>query len=307
MGDHADTPTSRIALVIGTRDRAETFRTRLLPSLTLVAAAGFRVVVVDQSTDTATRDLLTDLDVDYRRAEPGLSHARNVGIAATTEPLVAFTDDDVVLPAGWLPAMVETFDAHPGAGAVCGRAMTPDGTLLPGAPAGERRWPVTPFQLGSGFNMAFRRSALESVGPFDELLGAGARFRAAEDTDVLYRLLRGGWSVVCSDDVTIVHDDGRDRSAQRRVHVAYGTGAGAQTAKHLLAGDLAAGRLGLAAAGSQVYWALRHLARGRPRDAVLPLCSLAGLIRGFVRGVPAYRHRRSPGAGSSPSSTSTRA
>jgi GT2 family glycosyltransferase len=299
--------TARIVLAVATRDRARTLEQTLLPSLRRVVAAGHRVVVVDQSVDDATRALLDGTGVELLRSAPGLSRARNVAVAATHEPLIAFTDDDVALPDGWLERLVAVFDAHPEAGAVCGRAMTPDGRLLPGSPAGERRWPTTPFQLGSGFNMAFRRAALADAGPFDVDLGAGARYRAAEDTDVLYRVLRRGWTVVCSDDVTVVHDDGRDRAAQRRVHVAYGLGAGAQTAKHLRAGDRAAGRIGLAAAAAQAYWALRHVLRGRPRDAVLPLCSLAGLLAGFARRLVARAHAGGAAGPSSPSRSSSRA
>jgi GT2 family glycosyltransferase len=281
----------RIVLAVGTRNRADHLERTLLPSLRRIVDRGFRVVVVDQSDGPETEELLAGVGVRYLRSAPGLSRARNVAIAATGEPLVAFTDDDVSFPEDWLTGLVAVFDAHPGAGAVCGRACTPGGQLLPGAPAGEYRWPTTPFQLGSGFNMAFRRTALEAAGPFDEDLGVGARFRAGEDTDMFYRVLRIGWSIVCSDDVPVVHDDGRSPAEQRRVHRSYGFGAGAQTAKHLLGRDLVAARIALSAVGRQLYWAARHVLARRPAAVSLSLVFALGVAEGFARALPYLHHR----------------
>jgi cellulose synthase/poly-beta-1,6-N-acetylglucosamine synthase-like glycosyltransferase len=99
------------------------------------------------------------------------------------------------------------------------------------------RWPASPFGLGSGFNLAFRREALRSAGDFDASLGSGAPFRSAEDTDILYRVLRTGWEVLCSDRVTVTHYDWRSVREEILVHRDYGLGAGAFTAKHVQAGD----------------------------------------------------------------------
>jgi hypothetical protein len=279
--DHA----RRIALAVATRDRAELFERCILPELTRAASAGYEVVVVDQSEGPETRTLVEDVGgIRYLRSEPGLSRARNEAVRSTRAPLIAFTDDDVTLPSGWLPRIVELFAAAPDAGAVCGRAVTPDGRLLPGSRSGVYRWPAHPFRLGSGFNLSLRRDALEEVGAFDERLGAGGRFSSAEDTDMLYRLLKVGWSVVCSDDITVVHHDWRSRRAEVRLHYRYGCGAGAQTAKHVAAGDRAAARVALREAWLHVATVPRALLSGQLRTAWLQAPFLAGLARGFVAG-----------------------
>ena len=256
----------------------------LLPGLREAAERGHEVVVVDQSDGGETETLLAGLPgVRYLRSAPGLSRARNTAIAATSADAIAFTDDDVVIPAGWLDAIAGAFAAEPDAGAVCGRAVTPAGELHPGAPAGIYRWPAHPFRLGSGFNLAVRRRALEDAGLFDEELGAGARFTSAEDTDLLYRLLRAGWSVVCRDDITVVHDDWRSSTDELRLHFAYGVGAGAQTAKHASAGDRRATWFAVREAAHHVFMVGRESARRRPRSALLQLPFLAGLATGYVR------------------------
>lgn len=280
-----------IALAVVTRDRAELLE-RLLPSLLAQAPDADEIVVVDQSGGNGTRELIAGAaGVRYLRSPPGLSRGRNVAIAETSAPLLAFTDDDVILPDGWLARLGALFEPHRDAGAVCGRAAAADGMLLPGARAGVYRWPTHPFRLGSGFNIAFRRAALDEVGPFDEELGAGARYRAGEDTEMLYRLLRADWSVVCSDEIGIVHDDRRSRRAETALHYRYGVGAGAQTAKHVAAGDRTAAWIAVREAAGHFYWLAYNLAKLRPRAASVQLPFVAGMLVGAARRFAASRRR----------------
>ena len=256
-------PAADAVLIVCTRSRAALLERCLLPSLA-DAVDGYPVVVVDQSTDDATAALLEPVaGVSRITSPPGLSRGRNAGIEATEEPIVAFTDDDVTLPPGWLARIAEIFRDDPEVAVVCGRAVTPEGVPMPGAPDGRYRWPTSPFGLASGFNMAFRRSALDTVGPFDEELGAGTRIGAGEDTDMLYRLLRAGFAVDCRSDITVVHDDWRTGPEEVGLHFRYGQGVGAQTIKHLRDGDREALRIGLRTAARQLYWMCAWIARGR--------------------------------------------
>ncbi len=275
----------RSTLAVVTRDRADILQRCLLPTLAAGVAGGHPVLIVDQSNDEQTAQLVDGLPgVTYLRSGPGLSVGRNAAVAATTTELIAFTDDDVSLPAGWLDKIVALFAQHPDAGAVCGRAtVTSTGMLAPGVDAAVVRWPANPFGLGSGFNMAFRRAALADAGTFDEELGAGARYRSAEDSDMLYRVMRSGWSIVCSDEITVVHDDWRGRREELALHFGYGLGAGAQTAGHVRAGDRIAGRLALREAGRHLVTAARAVAMLRLRVLPLQWAFLAGLATGYLR------------------------
>jgi GT2 family glycosyltransferase len=279
-------PVERIALGVSTRDRPELLSRCLAPALGEIAAAGYTVVVVDQSSDGETERLVRELEgVRYLRSEPGTSRGRNAVVAATTTPLIAFTDDDVSIPDGprWLEVMAASFEQAEAVGAVCGRAVTPGGRLLPGTPPGVHRWPKNPFGLGSALNLAVDRRAIEAVGGFDEDLGGGARIPAAEDTDLLYRLLRAGWVVVSTDDATVIHEDWRSGWQEIRLHFGYGFGAGAQTAKYAAAGDRTATRLALREAGRHVVSLGRELVRLRPRSALLQPPFLLGLALGYAR------------------------
>lgn len=282
----------RSTLVVVTRDRANILERCLLPTLP-AAVADDPVLIVDQSADERTARLVRGLNgVTYLRSRPGLSVGRNAAVAAATTELIAFTDDDVSLPAGWLARIVALFARHPDAGAVCGRAtVASTGLLAPGTNPAVVRWPANPFGLGSGFNMAFRRAALDEAGTFDEELGAGARYRSAEDSDMLYRIMRCGWSVVCSDEITVVHEDWRKRRQELALHYGYGMGAGAQTAAHVHAGDRVAGSLALRESGRHLVTAARALLTLRFRLVPLQGAFLAGLARGYVRRRRSLRHR----------------
>jgi GT2 family glycosyltransferase len=273
-----------IMLAVVTRDRADKLARYLLPSLGSTLAARHPVLVVDQSADDSTERLLRDVaGIRYLRSEPGISRARNAAVRATEIPLVAFTDDDVTLSDGWLDSIVGLFEANPDAGVVCGRGVRSDGSLLPGTLAGSYRWPKNPFGLGHGFNIAFRRGVFDEVGLFDEELGGGAPYASGEDTDLLYRAMRAGWSVVCSDEITVVHHDWRSSSEELRLHRGYGLGAGAQVARHVAGGDRTMIRVAFVEAGRHLVTAARALATFRLHLFRLQMAFLAGLAQGFVR------------------------
>jgi GT2 family glycosyltransferase len=274
-----------ITLAVVTRDRSHLFAKYLLPSLREAAATGVPILVVDQSRGPQTADLVRGIEgIRYLRSGPGIARGRNVAVGAVNTPLLAFTDDDVTFGPRWMPGILAIFRAVPEAGAVCGRAVSPSGRLLPGSDSGVYVWPASPFGLGSGFNLAFRREALAAVGSFDEELGAGGRFGAGEDTDMLYRIMRAGWPVVCSDEITVTHMDWRSPTEEVRVHYRYGVGAGAQTAKHSAAGDKTAAQIAVAEARSHLWWLARRTAMLQFRAASRQVAFLGGLAAGYVRG-----------------------
>ena len=116
--------------------------------------------------------------------EPGLSNARNAGIAASAGDIVAFVDDDAVVSDGWCSSVVNAFGTLPKAN-VCG------GRTLPRFSSNHRpRWyypdldhylscidwsakpqPIAAGQWIVGANMAFRRTVFDQVGLFDPALG----------------------------------------------------------------------------------------------------------------------------------------
>ena len=225
-----------VAAILCTRDRPA-FLERALPHLRAALRDEDEAVVVDSaSTDPAVRRVAEAAGFRVVRApRPGLALARNVGIAATTAPLVAFTDDDCRPRPEWT-ALVAAHFADPVVGFVTGRVLPDreDGPVVAVKTDDEAcRYDGAqdPAGTGHGANMAMRRVALEAIGGFDEILGAGTSFFAGEDHDVFYRLLRLGWAGVYDPEIVVVHSQWRRTSEVLRLRYGYGIGSGAVAIK----------------------------------------------------------------------------
>ena len=72
-------------------------------------ATPHEVIVVDDGSTDATAEVAERLGVRaVRHAERrGLNAARNTGLREARGELIAFVDDDVFVPPGWLAALVE--------------------------------------------------------------------------------------------------------------------------------------------------------------------------------------------------------
>ena len=225
--------TARLVAVVCTRDRPALLEQALAAMPSGLGPEDECVVVDSASNDgAAVLAVARSAGCEVVRADrPGLSVARNIGVAATTAPLIAFTDDDCIVAPGWAQAMAGAFDSAAVAFAT-GVVAADRETRLPLAVradvARQRFSPgADPTRCGHGANMAFRRVALEGIGGFDEALGAGARFRAAEDVDAFWRLLVAGWEGVAEPSAAVTHVQWRSTSEALRVSYGYGVGLGA--------------------------------------------------------------------------------
>jgi GT2 family glycosyltransferase len=95
--------------------------------------------------------------------------------------------------------------------------------------------------IGHGANMAWRTSALDAIGGFDEAMGPGTPLRGAEDHDAFWRAGRMGLTGRYEPASVVVHHQWRTRRAQLQAYFGYGVGTGATLAKQT---RLAAGRAG---------------------------------------------------------------
>src|SRR5205807_8092737 len=89
-----------------------------------------------------------------------------------------------------------------------------------------------------GATFAGRREVASSLGMFDECLGAGADFPAAEDTDYEFRLEAAGVRMLATPRSAVVHTYGVRRGwAMFRSQRNYATGNGGMAGKLTLLGD----------------------------------------------------------------------
>jgi glycosyltransferase involved in cell wall biosynthesis len=284
-----------VSVLICTRDRSAMLQV-CLDSVLCCSPPPSEIVIVDQSRDESTR-----LAVARRqgRAAPvrylrgigtGLSRARNQGIAACSEAILAFTDDDCLADPGWLASVTGPI-LRGEADAVVGRTLPERGAsgeettfsayAPEGTPVFTRR--THPWRLGGGGNFAARRVSLERTGAFDERFGPGAPLMSAEDMDLVHRLLRGGERIVYAPTAVIRHRSWRSQQENRRLHRAYGVGAGGYFAKYLLAGDWISGWRFFARVGIRTVHCLQAVFRGDGRGAGEQATYVAALFEGVWR------------------------
>ena len=175
------------------------------------AAAGRRVEVLVSGRAPTPRPTSARRATVSLVFPAGLAYARNRGAELAQAPVVAFVDDDEVVDLGWVGAVLTAFDEVEAAG-VFGPVAPRDERGLPYCRydgGGELRVVsgprALPWTVGTGGNMAFRRADLLAVGGFDVLFGLGAVALSAEDTELIFRLLRSGRPVAWSPDVIVYH------------------------------------------------------------------------------------------------------
>jgi glycosyltransferase involved in cell wall biosynthesis len=174
----------------------------------------YEIIVVDNNSHDNTRAVV---DSFLARGVPGLryvfegrqgvSYGRNAGIAAARAPIIAFFDDDILVPRDWLATIKRIMDQHPEADFIGGRVL-PEWSMRRPAWLTQTNWsPLalvdygpTPLYVSSenqlclvAANLAVRRSLFESVGVFSAHLqrvkdGIGSM----EDHELLIRCWRAG-------------------------------------------------------------------------------------------------------------------
>lgn len=232
-----------VSVVICTRDRPQQLE-QCLRSLLALADPPDEILVVDNAPSSdATQQVVAAIEsVRYvREPRPGLSVARNTGIAQATGTIVAFTDDDVEVHPHWISRLRMGFQDP--------EVMVVTGLMLPAKleteaevafhrGTSEFSWECRPlvfdaayfeamkpfgapvWHIGAGANMALRRQIVEQVGGFDERLGAGAS-GCSEDSEFWYRVLAAGYKCRYEPTAVIFHYHRSDLAGLRQQMYAY--------------------------------------------------------------------------------------
>jgi len=199
----------RASVVVATRDRAPLVE-RLLEALEqqTVARQEFEVVVVDDGSKDATREMLARVDRQadgpfqaLRCAESkGPAAARNLGVRSARGSIVAFTDDDCVPERRWLEEALGAF--ADGVGVVQGTTRAQSGAAGYGVPFSRTMEVGEEDGHYPTCNIFYRREALERVGGFDESF----RFACGEDTDLAWRVKAAGYASRFCREAVVIHD-----------------------------------------------------------------------------------------------------
>lgn len=211
---------------------------RLLASLAR-SADRFQVVIVDdaspESLESVVREFDGRLDVEYLRLprRSGPAAARNQGIARARGRFIAFTDNDCVAHPSW-PRELSIYlrDAPPRVVGVGGRVLALGDDIYSRYFTYHKI--LDPFLSGGRYlylvtaNAAFRRTALEEVGGFDEAV----RQPGGEDPGLSFKLLGRGYMLHYRKEALVYHDYRGGLRDFARTFFRYGRGCRTEIEKY---------------------------------------------------------------------------
>jgi glycosyltransferase involved in cell wall biosynthesis len=243
-------PKPFVSAVICTRNRPDKIG-NAVESVLANTYPNFDLAIVDQSANGETEAISRrvgerDGRIRYQRmSKSGLSRAYNLAIASTTGSIIAFTDDDCLVPSDWIEKIVTAFQEHRDGELMYGQVLPAyaenDGeALIPflRIDKPERLDRANGFRVfGMGANFAARRSLFERVGTFDEALGGGGPLKSSQDFDLAYRAYRSNAAILLRPEVIVRHDGRREREDWPALVRAYGFGDGAFFSKHVRCRD----------------------------------------------------------------------
>jgi glycosyltransferase involved in cell wall biosynthesis len=250
------------AVIVATKDRPAMLQECLESILNGAVKPESLIVVDNASASSATADLVRELaasdhTIHYVREDvPGLARAHNAALRYVNSPVVAFTDDDVVVDHQWLKRIVHTFESDESVTCVTGMIAPRELDTLPQQwlegnltydKGLQRRifdatshrpsdplFPYTSGAFGSGANMAFRTSYLQERGGFDGALGAGTVAMGGDDLAAFYDVISSGNRLVYEPAAVVLHQHPRQYAALKRQTYGYGAGLGAHLTRCLL-------------------------------------------------------------------------
>jgi O-antigen biosynthesis protein len=184
----------------------------------------YEVIVIDDGSTDTTAEIAREFGVKMiNTPNNGLSHARNLGLAAAAGEIVAYTDDDAYPDPHWLTYLALAFTSTDHAG-IGGPNIPPpgDGPLaacVANAPGGPIHVLLSDdvAEHIPGCNMAFRKDRLQAIGGFDPQFR-----RAGDDVDVCWRLQERGWTLGFSASAMVWHHRRNSIRAYLRQQIGYG-------------------------------------------------------------------------------------
>lgn len=184
----------------------------------------FEVIVVDDASPDGSADVLAcvaGLRLLRNERNLGFVGSCNAGAAAARGRWLVFLNNDAMVTAGWLEALLATFEQFDGTGLVGARLVYPDGRLQESGglvfsdgsgwnygrfadPADPRLAWARETDYCSGAAIVIERELFRRLGSFDE------RYAPAyyEDTDLAFKVREAGLKVVVQPTATVIHHEG---------------------------------------------------------------------------------------------------
>jgi GT2 family glycosyltransferase len=176
------------------------------------------IIVVGQTTDPSTRRFVLDNFPSVRYLETEESSAvvkRNLGIVHSTNEILVFVDDDVIVESAWLKNLLRHYEDN-SVGGVGGKVKTlgletrsskyPTGVIDDGFVIGN--WnpsALHAFEVQHllGCNMSFRKTPVLRLGGFDNFFRS---YNFREETDLCLRIRLLGYRLIFDPEASLIHE-----------------------------------------------------------------------------------------------------
>ena len=235
----------KFSLVLATLGRSHDLG-RFFESAAAQTHRSFEVIVVDQNDDDRVVPYVKQarargVVVLHLRSAPGLSRARNIGLLPASGDVIAFPDDDCWYVPDALSQASAAFSAHPEWDGIVARWFEQGEAAIPtpkSSMLSSERWRQFRDGDASSITLFLRRRLVERIGGFDESLGLGSWFAAAEETDLVLRALAADAVIVRRDNIVVRHKFASylmvPAASQWRQNLQRSRGTGAIYVKHKL-------------------------------------------------------------------------
>lgn len=199
----------KFSLIVGTLNRAVELD-NCLKSLQKQEYTNYEIIIIDQSENDETEKLIKSKSQEmikyYHVSYKGLSRARNDGLKKAKGDYICLIDDDAFYRKDFLSTAVKSLD---------------DRTVLSGYIYDTiKKGAFVKYNVDNNYKKLSLRSIIRTcpsaglvipmrmikdVGGFDEQLGVGSDYPSGEETDLLLRGLRRGYTVVFIKDLILKH------------------------------------------------------------------------------------------------------
>jgi glycosyltransferase involved in cell wall biosynthesis len=201
----------KISVIVPTYNRRNLLE-QTLNSLFRQDYSEYEIIVVSDGSTDGTNEYLQQLANEgkiryFYHENCGLAATRKAGLTYASGEVIAFTDDDCVVPNHWLTSIAQHFNEE-GVAGVGGSTRTgnPDNIFAVATDVMQNYFKevinidgvAVPFFTGN--NVAYKRTVLDTVG------GPDPRFRmGAEDRDLTFRVAQTGEKLLYDPHLVVEH------------------------------------------------------------------------------------------------------
>jgi glycosyltransferase involved in cell wall biosynthesis len=181
------------------------------------------VIFQDKKEKSSIRTVNSELFSFYYLEKRGLSSARNFGIKKSAGEYLVFLDDDTVIREDFLSVLLKNILNNEGS-AYCCRDTDPEKRkLYSGRFSGEKSKFLNycEYIYFLGYAHIIKRSSIKNLGLYDERFGLGAKYPAAEESDIFFRLKQRGEKVIYLPKLVVYHPVGNETSELKCFNYAY--------------------------------------------------------------------------------------